>query len=67
MPSLGVVAISLSSVAILYAPFAWVARPDSPAPANAWAAVVALGILCTAIAFIIFFALIADVGPAEPR
>ncbi len=65
VPSLGVVAISLSAVAILYAPFAWISRPDEPPPDEAWAAVVALALICTALAFVIFFALIADIGPAR--
>ena len=44
LPDLGVVAVSLSIVAVVYAPFAWIARPDDAPPAEAWAAVVALGV-----------------------
>jgi drug/metabolite transporter (DMT)-like permease len=65
VPSLGVVAISLSTVAIVYAPFAILARPDTAPPAKAWASVVALALLCTALAFVLFFALIAEIGPAR--
>lgn len=65
VPDLGVVSLSLAAVAVLYAPFAWCARPDDAPPAKAWAAIIALGVLCTAIAFVVFFRLIADVGPAR--
>lgn len=65
VPGLGVAALSLSVVALIYAPFAWAAWPDDPPPADAWAALVALGVLCTAIAFVLFFKLIAEVGPAR--
>lgn len=65
VPDLGVVAVSLTAVAIVYAPFAWITRPDEAPPADAWAALIALALLCTAIAFVLFFKLIADVGPAR--
>ena len=65
VPDVGVVALSLTVVAIVYAPFAWLARPDEPPPAQAWGAVLALAFLCTAIAFLVFFRLIAEVGPAR--
>jgi len=65
VPDLGVVAVSLSAVAIVYAPIAWATWPADPPPGRAWAAVVALAVLCTAIAFVVFFRLIAAVGPAR--
>jgi drug/metabolite transporter (DMT)-like permease len=65
VPDLGVIAVSLTAVAIVYAPFAWIARPDVAPPMRAWAAVLALAFLCTAVAFIVFFRLIAEVGPAR--
>jgi drug/metabolite transporter (DMT)-like permease len=65
VPSLPVIAVSLSINAVIYAPFAWVTRPTTPVPTSAWAAVVLLGALCTAGAFLIFFALIAEVGPTR--
>jgi drug/metabolite transporter (DMT)-like permease len=63
VPALGVVAISLTAVTLVYAPLAWVARPDASPPAKVWWAVAALAVVCTAIAFIVFFALISEVGP----
>ena len=65
VPDVGVVAVSLSVVAIVYAPFAWLTRPDEAPPAQAWGAVLALAFLCTAVAFLVFFRLIAEVGPAR--
>jgi len=65
VPDVGVVAVSLASVAIVYAPFAWLTRPDEAPPGEAWAALVGLGVLCTAIAFVVFFRLIGEIGPAR--
>jgi drug/metabolite transporter (DMT)-like permease len=60
---LGVVAASLGIVALLYLPFAVVFRPDRWPPADSALAVLGLAVLCTGIAFLVFFALIAEVGP----
>ena len=65
VPSLAVIAMSLTINAGIYAPFAWVTRPTAPVPASAWWAVAFLGAVCTAGAFLIFFALIAEVGPSR--
>jgi drug/metabolite transporter (DMT)-like permease len=65
VPDVGVIALSLTAVAIVYAPFAWLARPAEPPPAQAWGAVLALAFVCTAVAFLVFFRLIAAVGPAR--
>jgi drug/metabolite transporter (DMT)-like permease len=63
LPSLEVVAVSLAAGALAYAPAAAAQLPPRwPAPA-ALAAVAALGVLCTAAAFLMFFELIAEVGP----
>jgi drug/metabolite transporter (DMT)-like permease len=64
VPALGVITASLIVATLLYAPFApalWPAHFD----AGAAGAVVGLGVLCTAAAFLVFFALIAEVGPAR--
>jgi drug/metabolite transporter (DMT)-like permease len=65
VPSLAVIAMALLINTVIYAPFAWVTWPTEPVPGTAWWSVIALGLLCTAIAFILFFALIAEVGPAR--
>jgi drug/metabolite transporter (DMT)-like permease len=63
--SLGVTAVAASAVALVFAPLAWLARPSSMPPATAVWSMVALGVICTAIAFITFFALIGEIGPAR--
>ena len=65
VPALGVVAVSLAAVALVYAPLAWNARPADDPPAKVWWAVLALAVVCTGIAFITFFALIGEVGPTR--
>jgi drug/metabolite transporter (DMT)-like permease len=65
VPPLGVIAVSLGAVAVVYAPLAWLARPSVAPPARAVWAVVGLSLICTGLAFVLFFALIAAVGPAR--
>ena len=36
-----------------------------PVPAQAWWAIAILGVVCTALAFLIFFQLVAEVGPSR--
>ena len=62
---LGVSAVALAAVALVYAPLAWIARPTSTPPADATWAVVGLATICTALAFVVFFALIGEIGPAR--
>lgn len=64
-PSLAVTAVALGFNGVWYAPFAWAQRPAAPVPAAAWVAVAVLGVLCTAVAFLVFFQLVAEVGPAR--
>jgi len=64
-PGLAVITLALALNAVIYAPIAWVQRPTSPVPAEAWWSIVLLGVPCTAIAFIIFFALVREVGPSR--
>lgn len=64
-PALTVITMALLINTVVYAPFAWVTRPTGPVPTEAWLSVVALGVFCTALAFIAFFALIAEAGPSR--
>ena len=64
-PSLGVITIALLINSVVYAPFVWLQWPSQPVAASAWWSIVTLGVLCTAIAFVLLFALIAEVGPAR--
>jgi drug/metabolite transporter (DMT)-like permease len=64
-PALGVVAGSLVIAAVAYAPFAAFRWPGSMPSAHVLESVVGLSVLCTALAFLLFFALIAEVGPVR--
>jgi drug/metabolite transporter (DMT)-like permease len=64
-PPLGVVALSLALAAIFYLPFAAVSLPRSFPSADVTLSVVGLALLCTAVAFLLFFALIAEAGPVR--
>ena len=63
LPTLGVVAASLALTALVYAPPAADRWPSSAPSGRAIASVVGLAVVCSAAAFLIFFALIAEVGP----
>jgi drug/metabolite transporter (DMT)-like permease len=64
LPALGVITLSLAVTAVAYVPIA-LASPGSQPAAKAVLAVVALAVVCTAVAFIVFFALIVEVGPVR--
>lgn len=64
LPSIPVCCASLLLVAIGYAPYAAL-RPPTSASGHAWLSIAVLGLVCTAIAFILFFALIGDIGPSR--
>jgi drug/metabolite transporter (DMT)-like permease len=64
LPSIPVVSASLLLTAIGYLPYALVRWPHSISAHAAWS-VVGLALVCTALAFIVFFALIAEIGPAR--
>jgi len=65
LPSMGVVASSLGLAALAYAPLGLTHLPSSMPPGNVLASIALLGVVCTALAFLIFFALIAEVGPVR--
>jgi drug/metabolite transporter (DMT)-like permease len=65
VPALGVVAASLVVATIVYAPFAATSWPSSMPSAHVVESVVGLAVVCTALAFLLFFALIAEVGPVR--
>ncbi len=65
VPALGVIAGSVGLVAVLYLPATATAlAPALPSP-GALAAVAVLGLVCTALAFVLFFRLIEHVGPVR--
>jgi drug/metabolite transporter (DMT)-like permease len=64
LPSIGVVTASLLITAVIYLPFS-VNDPPSQLTPQSIASVIVLAVVCTALAFILFFALIAGIGPAR--
>jgi len=65
LPAMGVIAASLGVTTIVYAPIAAFDVPSSLPSAKVIASVIALALVCTALAFIVFFALIAEIGPVR--
>src|SRR5450756_711703 len=64
LPTLGVVTASLALTAVGYAPAGLLSMPASVS-AQTVGAVAALALVCTALAFLLFFALIREVGPSR--
>jgi len=62
---LGPVAASLGIAALLVTPFALADVPDSVPSADTLASLAVLGLLCSALAFLLFFRLIAEIGPGR--
>jgi drug/metabolite transporter (DMT)-like permease len=65
LPPMGVVAASLALTALVYAPIAWGQLPSRLPSSQVLLAVGGLAVVCTALAFLLFFALIAEVGPVR--
>jgi drug/metabolite transporter (DMT)-like permease len=65
VPVLPLTAVSLSLAALLYAPPAVLTWPDQRPSVQVLAALVGLALICTALAFLVFFALIREVGPSR--
>jgi drug/metabolite transporter (DMT)-like permease len=65
LPPLGMTAACLAFAAIIYAPLAAATWPPALPSARVLGALAGLGVVCTAIAFLGFFALIAEAGPAR--
>ncbi len=62
LPATAVAAATLTCAALLSAPFAIAHWPTHAVSTRSWAAVVALGVLCTGIAFVMYYRLIARIG-----
>jgi drug/metabolite transporter (DMT)-like permease len=65
LPGMGVVAASLAITAAIYLPIGGAQWPTGPVSTQAWLSVIGLAVICTAIAFLVFFQLVAEVGPAR--
>jgi drug/metabolite transporter (DMT)-like permease len=64
VPALGSVTIALFGVGLFYLPFGILTQHEVPT-VQSTVSVIALGVICTALAFVLFFALIARVGPVR--
>jgi drug/metabolite transporter (DMT)-like permease len=65
LPSVGVMALSLGLCALVYLPIAAVQWPSVMPSANVLASIAILAVVCTACAFLVFAALIVEIGPVR--
>ena len=65
LPMTAVAAATLAASALMSAPFGIAAFPDAAISTKAWLCAAAIGVLCTGIAYLIYFRLIGRVGPAR--
>jgi drug/metabolite transporter (DMT)-like permease len=65
LPPVAVNTVCLGAAAVVYAPFAALTWPHSVPSGQVLGALAGLGVICTAAAFLVFFRLIAEVGPAR--
>jgi drug/metabolite transporter (DMT)-like permease len=65
LPAYGVIAASLLVTAVVYLPFAAANWPSARPSQHVVESVLGLALICTALAFLVFFALIAEVGPVR--
>jgi drug/metabolite transporter (DMT)-like permease len=65
VPALPMTAVCLAGAAIVYAPPALLTWPQTLPDVRVLAALAGLAVLCTALAFLVFFALIREVGPSR--
>ena len=67
LPGIGVIAVSLAIAAIIYVPFVLLtgAWPTEVPSVEVMVSVVLLAVVCSALAFVIMFALIAEIGPVR--
>lgn len=62
LPATAVAGATLLCAALLSTPFAIADWPSAPVPMRSWLSVAALGVLCTGIAFVMYYRLIARIG-----
>ncbi len=65
LPTVGVMTLSLALSAVVYIPIAATQWPTVVPSANVIASVVILAVVCTAVAFLVFAALIDEIGPVR--
>jgi len=67
VPMFAVIALSLAMVSVIYAIPAWTTLPTEIPEARlpAWMGILGLGVVTTAVAFVVFFTLVREIGPAR--
>jgi len=65
LPSAALAAATLGASAVLLLPFAYWQWPPGPIPLQAWGAALALGVVCTGAAFLLYYRLIARIGASR--
>ena len=65
VPALGVVGASLALSALIYLPLAIARRPEAIPSAHVVESVLGLAVVCTVLGFLLFFALIGEIGPVR--
>jgi drug/metabolite transporter (DMT)-like permease len=65
LPALGVTAVALTLTALVYVPIAAFSFPHERPSPEALGSILGLAIVCTALAFLLFFALIEEIGPVR--
>lgn len=65
VPPVAMTAACLALAAVVYSPLAALSWPSSVPSASVLLAIVGLAVVCTAAGFLVFFRLIAEVGPAR--
>jgi drug/metabolite transporter (DMT)-like permease len=65
VPASGVIAASLTVTAVAYAPIGLAIAPHRLPSTQVLGAMIGLGVICSALAFIVFFALVREAGPVR--
>ncbi len=65
VPAFGVIGVSLGAVALLYLPIAGLSATSNHPTPKSVLAVITLAVVCTGLAFVVFFKLLDEIGPAR--
>jgi drug/metabolite transporter (DMT)-like permease len=65
IPAGAVAAATLLSASVLFAPFAIATWPGSPIPMASWASAALLGVMCTGVAYVMYYRLIHRIGASR--
>lgn len=65
LPPAAVAAATLGTATLLLAPFALVQWPSAPVSGGAWFSAVMLGVVCTGVAYALYYRLVQRVGPGR--